>query len=77
MAFQATKRSMRTSAGFRSWSWMFFLMRLWFLDIEDPFLLRPLAREFAREMLACSGAERFMMGERETLGIVLYEFDVR
>ena len=32
--------SIRTSAGLRSWSWMFFLMRDWFLDIDNAFL-RP------------------------------------
>lgn len=60
MAFQATKRSIRTSAGLRSCSWIFFLMRDWFLDRDDPFLLRPLARELARERLVCSGPDKFM-----------------
>ena len=59
---------------------MFFLMRLWFLDIEDPFLLRPLARELARERLVCSGAERFMMGKERALKLSymsLVQIDVR
>lgn len=59
---------MRTSAGLRSWSWMFFLMRDWFLDIDDPFLLRPLARELAREMVACS---KFMVGGVRKKGLKL------
>lgn len=80
MAFQATKRSMRTSAGFRSWSWIFFFMRLWFLDNEEPFLLRPLAREFAREMLVCSGWPDNMMGKEKGLKLSymsLVQIDVR
>lgn len=59
---------------------MFFLMRLWFLDIEDPFLLRPLARELARERFVCSGAERFMMGKERALKLSymsLVQIDVR
>lgn len=54
IAFHATKRSMSTSAGLRSWSWMFFLMRDWFLEVVEPFLLRALALELAREMVVWS-----------------------
>jgi hypothetical protein len=48
-------------------------MRLWFLDNEEPFLLRALAREFALERFVCSGGpERFMVGgRRRRIEIVL------
>ena len=39
MAFQATKRSVRTSTVLRSWGVICFLMRDWFLDTLEPCLL--------------------------------------
>lgn len=56
MTFQAMKRSMRTSEGFRSWGAIFFLMSDWFLETVEPCLL---AREMdvAREREALSFIE--------------------
>lgn len=50
MTFQATKRSIRTSAGLRSISSMFFLIKDWFLDSAEV-LLRWLALEVALEIV--------------------------
>ena len=45
------------------------MIRDWFLDMEDPFLLRALLRELARErVVVCSGPVKFMVFERKGVG---------